>query len=121
MLKDRRHILLKDNQYSNTLVEPIEITSLESLGISITKGETVGLFPDFIVRDYSIDTEHKKIRIFLKSIESERHSCPLCSGKKVHVHAYRDVWYKDSPIGLQSRNLYYCYKVHMLFLSIWIQ
>ena len=35
MLKDRRHILLKDNQYSNTLVEPIEITSLESLGISI--------------------------------------------------------------------------------------
>ena len=99
MLKDRRHILLKDNQYSNTLVEPIEITSLESLGISITKGETVGLFPGFIVRDYSIDTEHKKIRIFLKSIESERHSCPLCSGKKVHVHAYRDVWYKDSPIG----------------------
>ena len=64
MLKDRRHILLKDNQYSNTLVEPIEITSLESLGISITKGETVGLFPGFIVRDYSIDTEHKKIRIF---------------------------------------------------------
>ena len=44
MLKDRRHILLKDNQYSNTLVEPIEITSLESLGISITKGETVGLW-----------------------------------------------------------------------------
>ena len=70
MLKDRRHILLKDNQYSNTLVEPIEITSLESLGISITKGETVGLFPAFIVRDYSIDTEHKRIRIFLKSIES---------------------------------------------------
>ena len=99
MLKDRRHILLKDNQYSNTLVEPIEITSLESLGISITKDETVGLFPGFIVRDYSIDTEHKRIRIFLKSIESERHSCPLCSGKKVHVHAYRDVWYKDSPIG----------------------
>ena len=40
MLKDRRHILLKDNQNSNTLVEPIEITSLESLGISIMSQPT---------------------------------------------------------------------------------
>ena len=100
MLKDRRHILLNNSNFSNYLPEPLKDSSLEMLNIGVSEDGYLDIYPGYKITSYSIDEVAKKITFNLE----ERHRanvlyCKACNSHKLHIHGYRTVSFKDAPIN----------------------
>ena len=100
MLKDHRHILLNNSNFSNSLPEPLKDSSLEMLSIGVSEDGYLDMYPGYKITSYSIDEVAKKITFNLE----ERHRanvlyCKACNSHKLHIHGYRTVSFKDAPIN----------------------
>lgn len=100
MLKDRRHILLKNSNFSNTLPEPLNISSLEMLGISVSKDGYIDMYSGYKITSYAIDVVSKKITFNLDELSRAKELyCKTCGSHKLHIHGDRSVCFKDVPIN----------------------